>query len=1078
MGWTAYYQILRDRPLTDAELVALDDYITESNRPPWDSESFGLAVTREARADRVLGEGWQKLAMSLDESDDAERLCTTLEGLRDVITGVEIRISDDFGAFGVDGIEICLNARPGPALVEVSREERAQFAAPSTFVGVRHAQVAVPAELDDALLALARMDDAHPQRAELLARVAAAPAAEVAAAGFGEHYRELRAAHDTWRLVDAALESLDDVEPIVDGFLDVWYFPHGINWYGDISLPAKTRDALARVPEIEAVMRDDLEVGVQGSDSDIVHRRAEHAAHMLGRARTPSALAALVGAARTLRGRPMSSAQLYHTSVGIQAGLVLAAVEDVVPTLLLGFEGRLFRHHMDALSVLARLAPERALPILRACAAQGEALWELIPALHIARDAETLRALCAFPIQRDRERAAEALRALGEEPPAVDAVPAPETLVTHASETVRRHALLEIERTRDPAMMTSVVAVHVLEAAIGRRFGGATGSYGEYFALLPDDLRYAPHTDQLAALLAGRVPGLPDQVLWPSILPILDGKADELAARFPPATVRLDDAALAQLRDEEAAIIVKLGGKLPPAPAAREPAPAPAPAPAPPPTPAPTAAAPAAPASPAPSPTADEELIDALLVAMAREQNLDDATRMRAQLRADLGSLSRWDREKEIRTRLVELGPALVGNRLLANLTELHDGGGVSDLAELVLPHVAKEPGGARRIADAWESAYALPWRTPSRAEAQFRGVASLSELFERALDDVAAPDGGGPLSSRTSGGFELVANAVERRDDATAAIVARIRIDRGRPSSIVGWRGDSYRALRRCGGDAAVPTAALELAELATVTRGSALPEILSRTPRGRELLAQTIDLPELAVDAVRELVRGHEDLRIRYLEHPYWRVRLAAADSNPVWARSKVEMFAVWAAIDAAGLPVHERDRAYARPSDAPETATWDDLARTHGRPITLLALPPARDGLAHGCADYRTWALWAVDERLDPADAVARVFADELDAALVAFGHARHGAVWPRWRERVPGLPADRRGRLAWASEQPAATLPASLAAVRDRGAAAVAADLPRPHLSLAPELRAELEALERPLAERGLRLFEVG
>jgi hypothetical protein len=118
---------------------------------------------------------------------------------------------------------------------------------------------------------------------------------------------------------------------------------------------------------------------------------------------------------------------------------------------------------------------------------------------------------------------------------------------------------------------------------------------------------------------------------------------------------------------------------------------------------------------------------------------------------------------------------------------------------------------------------------------------------------------------------------------------------------------------------------------------------------------------------------------------------------------------------------------------------------------------------------------WSLAAADERVDAANAVARVHADELDRALAAHAHARTAARWSRWREVVPALPLDRCARLAWAGAQAEAPLPPPLARVRTEGAAAVAAAMPTPQLSLTAAQRAELEAREAPTAARGRDLL---
>ena len=95
MGWTAYYQILRDRPLAEAEVVALYDFVRKTNRKPWNGEQFGLRVTRHARRDHVLATGGQKFPLS-DSSDDQERLCEVLTELSKLIEDIEVRVEDDF----------------------------------------------------------------------------------------------------------------------------------------------------------------------------------------------------------------------------------------------------------------------------------------------------------------------------------------------------------------------------------------------------------------------------------------------------------------------------------------------------------------------------------------------------------------------------------------------------------------------------------------------------------------------------------------------------------------------------------------------------------------------------------------------------------------------------------------------------------------------------------------------------------------------------------------------------------------------------------------------------------------------
>ena len=148
MGWTAYYQILRDRPLDEAELVVLDEHITRTNRPAFECEGFGLAVTREARADRVLGYGWTKVPQSTDESEDHQRLCDALTALPRLIPGVEVRVSDDYECFGwdEDSQAVTLDGPGGGELVDLDDAARAGFVAPSTLVAPRFQPLAPAVE--------------------------------------------------------------------------------------------------------------------------------------------------------------------------------------------------------------------------------------------------------------------------------------------------------------------------------------------------------------------------------------------------------------------------------------------------------------------------------------------------------------------------------------------------------------------------------------------------------------------------------------------------------------------------------------------------------------------------------------------------------------------------------------------------------------------------------------------------------------------------------------------------------------------------------------------------------------------
>lgn len=1097
MGWTASYQLLRDRPFDDAELSALVELCDRHNQPPWEGESFGLAVARAPRADRVIADGWQKLPMDPD-SGDLPRLGVVLAALAARWPDVEIRVDDDFGVLGWNpDTRTVTEGRGGPAPVSLTSADRDGFVAPSTVVGPRFQPLAAEleawlasderasAEVAQAgLLALATMPDEHPRRAALIARLGEARPRRLARAGLAV-YQAIARSSAAWRLVTSALERLEDPADIVAGFLHVWRNPHGIYWYGDMSFPEVTLAGLAGEGEVRQQWQDDVTAALAGAPAELDHRRAEHAATHLGRTRTTAAMITLVAGARATRGQPISSDLRYHTVPGLFEGLARAAVLAAVPSLLLelGTAAGGRRHHARALSALAAAAPARASELVAAIATAGEFAWEVVPALQQIGDATAraaLATLCLHPLPRERERPRAALVALGAEPPPDPPAPTPEAVVAHPWRTVRDWGLDTVDASGDPARLAGFLIAVAVDREIRRRQGDDSGRGWRLLDRLPREVQRWPLDRQLAWLDAGGH-DLPPQVVAPELAAVRDEGIEAVAARAPRPWPRLTAASERALIAEEAATLAALRAGL----AATAPVPI-APAPVellPPDQPAPPPIATVEDAPAAAGPAIDlDQLRGELIEVLAHEQAVSAELAARAGLAAKVTTMDSYDRGRAIRDRLVALGAAAAGDRLLAALPALHDRYPLTALAETVLPAFAATPGAGARLARLWDEAHS-GWSSPSKASDLLASVAATPELLAALFDEIAAPDGG-RLSARTRSAFELLGATVQHRELVIAALIARAHADRERPDERTAWRSAMASALRRLGERSTVATAVLDLASPTGVGNGrEALLELVATRGRSRELglLAAAVDLPGLSVATVKAICRSGQaaaEVREGFLAHPYWRVRLAAADHARSWNEGKLEAYAVWSAIDAAGLKVPDDDRRYARSDRDPPGATWDELAATHGPPIKLLPLPPARDSADASCADLRAWALWALDEAADPADLLVRVLADELDRALAGLGHARNGATWGRWRTKVPTLPTDRAGRLAWARDQDAAALSPRLRRVRDEGAGAVAAELPGLALRLSPELRAELEAAEAPLVARGQALLRDG
>lgn len=477
----------------------------------------------------------------------------------------------------------------------------------------------------------------------------------------------------------------------------------------------------------------------------------------------------------------------------------------------------------------------------------------------------------------------------------------------------------------------------------------------------------------------------------------------------------------------------------------------------------------------------DEALLDELLDCFAQQRPPTAETLAAAGLPAELASAHRYDLGRALQARLLEFGAARVGARLIRRIDELRDGP-LSELAAAIVPPALVDPDVADDLLRAWDRAHGEPWPSPSRLDELLRAAADRPPILAAALEVLAAPD------DRITSALEVLASATVHRRMVATALVARVSSDRLRPDRHVPWRGDVFRALAKIAEVEMAPTALLELTLPRVARHREALLEVFIRIGHRADVsttLRAALSWPDLAAPAAKLLVRSakllRHDEREQLLAHAFWKIRLAAAEANPGYDEGHVERYAVWAAIEAAGLPMPADARRWARGEQDPPDATWAELAARHGTPIELPALPAPGDGADAGCADYRAWALWALDEA-PPSDGLAlRIAADELDRVMAAGGCPRTGARWSRWRAAGVEVPPTRAERLAWLRAAPRDGLSAGLALIASEGASGareVAATLPSPLLELSEERERELKDAEYDVAARGHALLVDG
>jgi hypothetical protein len=541
--------------LSDAETAQIAVLVRAQRALPWDSEPFRVSVARAPRQDRIVAAGTTKIAMG-DDLADAERLVDAINALLALVPGGELRVWDDFDMFGWDPDEGC--TLEGDRTAEPIEVAASELVDPET-IAPAPAKPARKRSGDDIASMVAALADADGDEAkELGARLDAAPAADVITAVFAKYkkYHPTPVKSALW----AAQERLDDAAPVADAFLALWSNPTGKYFYGDVTLSPRFRAALARVPSVHAHLVADV-ARTEGTDDELVHRCAEAALDMLARDPSDRGLRAMLEIVRARRGRPLPwrvELQVFGT-----AHEKLAEHGDArcAPTLLyyVGATSKFKASHGRALIGLARVDPARALPHLVTLAASGGRLVHVAQALAFVPDPAATATLRDLAGHGDKEIHAIASRVLAErgEPVADRAAPPPEELVLDPDHDARHRALHAIAKRHDRSTFLSLLYAEAFDAVLRARdeSPGLPFSWWEWSDVLPKKILGATAKDKLAWAKGDGKAILGEQVIWPSVEPVVRLGAAKHAESHPRVLLALPAEELAALEAEETAIL-------------------------------------------------------------------------------------------------------------------------------------------------------------------------------------------------------------------------------------------------------------------------------------------------------------------------------------------------------------------------------------------------------------------------------------------------------------------------------------------------------------------------------------------
>lgn len=95
MGWTVYYQIHRDKVLSDAERAKLGAIIGEVNSNDLTSDPFRMQYATAPRPDRAIAWGSSDLSNDDTENVDLGYILEGLTDMRQLLDGAAFHVSDD-----------------------------------------------------------------------------------------------------------------------------------------------------------------------------------------------------------------------------------------------------------------------------------------------------------------------------------------------------------------------------------------------------------------------------------------------------------------------------------------------------------------------------------------------------------------------------------------------------------------------------------------------------------------------------------------------------------------------------------------------------------------------------------------------------------------------------------------------------------------------------------------------------------------------------------------------------------------------------------------------------------------------